>query len=249
MKFNTLAKAIEIFDLFLSSRKPLEVHELAASLKMPKSTAYAYIAFLKDKGFLQPADQEGKYKLGLKFLDYASVIRNQIQMTSVALPYMQELGGQFKDTVILTVRNGGYSYIVEKVEHDVGLVYMRNIGDRRPLYCGASSKIHLAYMGHQEIEQYLKHTKLTAYTDYTITTNDKLLEDLERIRSRRYAFSNQEIDSGASGVAAPIFDKGKVVASVCLVGPGNRINSQTQNEIAIAVKRCAEAISRKLGRN
>ncbi len=50
MKFNTLAKAIEIFDLFLKKRDAVDVHEIAGALHMPKSTAYAYLAFLKDNG-------------------------------------------------------------------------------------------------------------------------------------------------------------------------------------------------------
>jgi IclR family KDG regulon transcriptional repressor len=249
MRFNTLAKAIEIFDLLLKQRDSIDVHELARSLRMPKSTAYAYLAFLKDKGFLASADKQGKYKLGLRFLDYASIVKNQIQLSSIALPHMRELSKSLQDAVILTVRRGGYTYIVEKVERGVGLVYMTNIGDRRPLYGGASSKIHLAYMKGYEIDQYLRDTTLKSYTKNTITNRKKLLEDLERIRKRGYAFSNQEIDVGVAGVSAPIRNnEGEVVASVCLVGPTNRINNKNQGSIAKAVINCAETASRKLER-
>ena len=247
MRFNTLAKAIEIFDLLLKKRDSADVHELAGALHMPKSTAYAYLAFLKDKGFLDIGDQQGKYRLGLRFLDYASIVRNQIQLSSIVLPHMRELSKRLRDTVILTVRRGGYTYIVEKVERGVGLVYMRNIGDRRPLYCGASSKIHLAHMKKYEVDQYVKHTQLKSYTRNTITNREKLLEDLEKIRKRGYAFSNQEIDVGASGVAAPIRNnKGEVVVGLCVVGPTNRINHKNQGSIARAVIHCAETVSREL---
>jgi IclR family transcriptional regulator, KDG regulon repressor len=247
MRFNTLAKAIEIFDLLLKKRDSVDVHELAGALNMPKSTAYAYLAFLKDNGFLDTADRQGKYRLGLRFLDYASIVRNQIQLSSMALPHMRELSKNLRDTVILTVRRGGYTYIVEKVEHGVGLVYMRNIGDRRPLYCGASSKIHLAFMKASEVDQYLRDTQLKSYTKNTITNKGKLLDDLERIRKRGYAFSNQEIDVGVSGVAAPIRNNnGEVVAGICVVGPTNRINHKNQGSTARAVIHCAETVSRKL---
>jgi IclR family transcriptional regulator, KDG regulon repressor len=247
MKFSTLAKAIEIFDLLLRTGDSLDVHELARSLHMPKSTAYAYLAFLKDKGFLASADEQGKYKLGLRFLDYASIVRNQIQLSSIALPHMRELSKSFQDTIILTVKRGGDSYIIEKVERGVGLVYMNNIGDRRPLYCGASSKIHLAYMKDFEVDQYLRDTKLRSYTKNTISSREKLLEDIDRIRKHGYAFSNQEIDVGASGVAAPIRNnEGDVVASIGMVGPTNRINNRSLGPIARAVINCAEMVSRKL---
>jgi DNA-binding IclR family transcriptional regulator len=247
MKYNTLAKAIEIFDLFLKKRDSVDVHELARSLHMPKSTAYGYLAFLKDKGFLSGPDIEGKYGLGLKFLDYASIVRNQVQLSSVALPYMKELSESLQDSIILTVRRGGYSYIIEKMERGVGLVYMGQIGDRRPLYCSASSKIHLAYMKESDADQYLRDTKLISYATNTITNREKLMEDIDKIRKRGYAFSNQEIDVGISGVAAPIRNhEGEVLASICVVGPTNRINSKKLGPIARAVINCAEMVSRKL---
>ena len=247
MRFNTLVKAIEIFDLLLKKRDSVDVHELAGSLHMPKSTAYAYLAFLKDKGFFTVTDQHGKYRLGLRFLDYASIVRNQIQLSSIAFPPMRDLSKSLQDTVILTGRRGGYSYMIEKVEQGVGLVYMRHIGDRRPLYCGASFKIHLAHMKESEVDQYLRDTPLKSYTKNTITNRKRLLEDLEKIRNRGYAFSNQEIDVGASGVAAPIRNnEGEVVACICVVGPTNRINNKNQGSIARAVIHCSEIISRKL---
>ncbi len=98
-----------------------------------------------------------------------------------------------------------------------------------------------------EIDQYLRDTKLKSYTKNTITNREKLLEDLEKIRKRGYAFSNQEIDVGVSGVAAPIRNnEGEVVASICVVGPTNRINNKNLGSIARAVINCAETVSRKL---
>ncbi len=250
MKFNTLAKAIEIFDLFLKNRDSLDVYEIANSLHMPKSTAYAYLAFLKDSHFLDIADKPdkpGKYKLGLRFLDYASMIRNQLDLTSVALPHMRELSKLLRSTIILTVRRGGYSCIVGKIEHDVGLVYIRNIGDRLPLYSGASSKIHLAYMKDSEVDQYLSTTELKKLSKHTFTKRSKLLEDLKKIRRLGYAFSNQEIDIGVSGVAAPILNGEKeVVASICVVGPVNSINRKNLGSTAGAVINCARAVSREM---
>ncbi len=247
MKFNTLAKAIEIFDLFLRNHDSLDVYEIAHSLHMPKSTAYAYLAFLKDSRFLDIADRPGKYKLGLRFLDYASIIRNQLDLTSLALPHMRELSKLLRSTIILTIHQGEYSCIVGKVEHDEGLVYIRKIGDRLPLYSGASSKIHLAYMKDSEVDQYLSSTELKKLSKHTITRPSKLFEDLKKIRRLGYAFSNQEIDIGVSGVAAPILNAEKeAVAGICVVGPVNRINRKNLVPIAAAVMNCARAVSREM---
>lgn len=247
MKFNTLTKALEIFDLFTKERDALSINELTHFLRMPRSTVYAYLAFLKDNGLLDNADEPGKYILGLKFLVYASIVKKQIQLTSIALPYMRELSKSLSDTVLLTVRRGEYSHVVEKVEYDLGLVYIRNIGDPRPLYCGASSKIHLAYMKDEEIEQYLREAKLESYTEKTITNPKQLLEDLKKIRRVGYALSDGETTAGTKGVAAPIFNyEGEMVASVCAVGPMTNINNKNLEKVSDRVMSCAQAISEKL---
>jgi IclR family KDG regulon transcriptional repressor len=250
MKFNTLAKAIEIFDLFKKERDALSVNELADYLRMPRSTAYAYLAFLTDSGLLDNADERGKYRLGLKFLDYGSIVKKQIQLTSIALPYMRKLSKSVESTVLLTVRREGYSYVVEKVEHDSGLVLIRNIGDRRPLYCGASSKIHLANMKDEEIQEYLGRTKLRGYTKKTITNSKKLLENVKQIRRSGYAFSDQEGTIGTRAVAAPIRrHEGEIIASVCVAGPTNKITGNNLKLVANEVISCARAISKELNYN
>jgi IclR family KDG regulon transcriptional repressor len=74
-----------------------------------------------------------------------------------------------------------------------------------------------------------------------------LLRDLRKIRRCGCALSDQEFDLGAKGVAAPIpYHEGGAIASICVIGPSNRMN---KNNLVMATKgviKCAQAISKKV---
>ena len=70
MRYNALAKSMDILNLFLSKRDSLTFDEISSALKFPKSTAYKYIAALKAQGLLDYDKKLAKYRLGLKFIEF-----------------------------------------------------------------------------------------------------------------------------------------------------------------------------------
>jgi DNA-binding IclR family transcriptional regulator len=75
------------------------------------------------------------------------------------------------------------------------------------------------------------------------------MEELEKVRQLGYAVDNEEYDLDVKCVGAPIRDYTKrVVAGISVSGPSFRMSeSRINDEIAPAVKRAADDISRRLG--
>jgi IclR family acetate operon transcriptional repressor len=90
---------------------------------------------------------------------------------------------------------------------------------------------------------------LIKYTLNTITSREKLLQELERIRQEGIALDNEEFDLGLRCVAAPIFGtEGEIIASISVSGPANRITDETVPIYTKYVKASAEKISNLLNR-
>lgn len=249
MKFNTLVKAIEILDLLFQRRDTLTVHEIADSLKMPRSTAYKYLAVLKQHGFLDNVDESGRYMLGFRFLEYASLIETQIPLNSIALQHMRKLSARVKETVGLMIRTDRFACLIERVQYDEGVAVTRRRGVRWPLHCGATAKVLLAFMPDDEIENYLKRTKLVRLAENTITDPEKLRQNLIEIRKRGYAFSDSEVEVGARGVAAPIYNHAdNVIASLVVTGPAYRMDEKKISTVKREVIKFAKDISEKIGK-
>jgi IclR family KDG regulon transcriptional repressor len=247
----TLEKGIQILDLFLKARTSLGLPEICDAFSMPRSSVYRYLAVFKKHGVVEHLKERGKYQLGFRMLEYASLVQSQNPLNKIALPYMRRLSNEAEEIVFLSVIANMAAYCLERVEYDRpdrGIIYSMQRGKHLPLYCGASAKVLLAFQPEEEIESYLAETKLTKYTNNTITDPQKLREDLAKIRKVGYAYSDGEADPGARGLSAPIFDyKGKVVAGLCVAGPTHRMNKRNISKLKNIVVQYANDISVKLG--
>lgn len=86
------------------------------------------------------------------------------------------------------------------------------------------------------------------YTDQTLLDTKKLRETLEGIRAQGYAVSDEDVDAGARGVGAPIFDlTGAVVGAISVGGPTYRVDDATLRTFSKLIVQGAQAVSRQLG--
>lgn len=247
MKFNTLNKSVEILDVFLKKHDMLNVAEISNSLKMPRSSIYKYLAALRKHGFVDYEKKTGAYKLGIKFLQYASLVRSQIRIDAVALPYMRKLANEVKETVILSILLNQVAYCVERVGYESGIIFSMQRGAHLPLNSGASAKVLLASLPDEEIDALLRETKMIAFTPNTITDRQKLKENLMKIRRDGYAYSDQEVDVGARAVAAPILnDELRLIAGLCVAGPVQRMDDLKIKKVTKLVIKYAKDISEDL---
>ena len=248
MRYNALARSMAILNLFLAKRDPLTFDEISSALELPKSTAYKYIAALKGHGLLDYDKKSAKYRLGLKFIEFGSLVKSQIPLDKISLPFMRELSERTKETAFLTIITNNKIYCLEQIEYgDSRLIFSLQRGVYHPLHCGACAKVLLAFLPEKEIDSFLRTATLTRYTENTITDPVKLKENLKEIRESGYAFSDQEVDYGARAIAAPVFDaEGRVIAGLGVGSPAHRMEGEKLEELKRLVIKYAKAVSSEL---
>jgi DNA-binding IclR family transcriptional regulator len=116
------------------------------------------------------------------------------------------------------------------------------------LHSGASGKVILAYLNPEERARTIQEKGLKRLTANTITDPSALKKELEEIRRRGYAVSDQEIYQGVKAIAAPIFDfQGKITASLGVAGPRERLTVKKVVSLTPILKEAARRISEQLG--
>lgn len=112
------------------------------------------------------------------------------------------------------------SMMVTVVEHGPNVLgYNYDIGDRAPVYAGASGKAIFAFLPADVIETILEKP-LVPLTSSTIVEPVKVRDELEKIRRIGYAISKAERAPHGTGLAVPVILKsGRVVGSVGLSIP------------------------------
>jgi DNA-binding IclR family transcriptional regulator len=105
----------------------------------------------------------------------------------------------------------------------------------------------LAFLPEAEWDAIITREGLQRFTPQTITDRGILKAQLKEIRTRGYAFSDQEVDREVRAVAAPIVNpRGELMAGLTVAGPAYRINKTKVQSLGRLVIRYAEKIAAQL---
>lgn len=166
----------------------------------------------------------------------------------IALPYMRELLDQFQETVNLGVLEGDEVVYIQILESPQAFKMSSRIGGRDPAHATALGKAILAFLPEEEVERIAHVTGLPKRTEKTISSLQRLREELVTIRQRGYAMDEGENEEGACCVGAPIFDhRGTVIAALSISGPCLHFSPEKVAEMGTALRRVTSQISQKMG--
>lgn len=244
-EIRTLKRALDVLLCFDLEHKKLTMTEIAQKISLAKSTTLRLINALEKEGFLVK-NEDNTYTLGYKVYYLGTIAKESIELRKVALPVMQGLQAKFNETVNLYTFENGKIVCFEQLESSHALKRSVRIGDRFPIWSGASGRSILAFLSEEEIAKYINETR--PLTDYTITDINDIKKELNSIKERKYTFSHDEREIGVACVAAPIFDAyHNVVGSVALSGPSLRFTDEFVNEVKTHVYEAGKEISNNLG--
>jgi DNA-binding IclR family transcriptional regulator len=237
-----LERAFALLDLFTLDRPEWTTTELARSASLPVTTVHRILAFLLARGYVVRDEQTKRFRLGPAARDLGGRARPAGDLRRAALPVLERLALETDETALLTVpsERRDASVCLERVESSQPLRLSVEPGRTLPLHAGASQKALLAFMAEDEVERVLAG-RLERLCRTTITEPGRLRADLERVRRRGWAISDEETNLGVWGVAVPLLDqRGLAAAALGLAGPSAR-RSEREVRSQVALLRAAAA--------
>lgn len=245
-KNKTVVKSMDILNLFLHHSK-LSFNEIVQFSGIPKTSVYRMVMSLEEMGLLDK-DVDGKYSLGLLFLQFGHLVSERLDIRQVALPVMQRLHHEVGEAVNLIVRDGNEAIYIEKLDTKQPVRLYTAIGRRTPLYAGACSRVILAFLPYMERERYIDETDLQPIASGTITDREKLRQLISESRENGFSVSYSELEDYSAALAAPVFNfKGEIVAGISIAGLDVNYQQEKLGPLAVKVKAAALEISRELG--
>jgi IclR family transcriptional regulator, acetate operon repressor len=244
----TANRVVDILELLAASRDGLALREISAQLEAPKSSLLPLLRALTARGLLEQG-HSGAYRLGSRALGLGSGAAAQRDLVDLARPALLALMRRTDETVFLGVLAGDSLSVVyvDKVDSEQIIRYAAGVGDRRPLHATSTGRAILAFLPAEQREEILRALPLERHTDRTVTSVAALRASLEETQRTGICVSVDEMVRGASGVAAPIFDRhGAVVGACTIAGPTDRLRSRLR-QLAAEARDAADAISTLLG--
>jgi len=246
----TLERGLKILSYFRVGKTEWGITELSKELSLSKSIVHRLVSTLEQEGFLEQNPITNRYRLGLKLFELGTLAVMDLDVRHFAFPVMQELAEKTGETVNLTVVNYQTfeGVCIATVDSPQSVKFTTRVGTSLPLHWGASHKILLAFLTNQEIHKVIETKGLPQMTENTITDEEKLWHEINKIRANGYAISREEVDIGAAAVAAPIFDReGKIAAGLTVVGPLYRLTEEKITTIIPLLCERAAWITARMG--
>ena len=244
----SLEKALIILLAFEPQNREIWTVELSKMVSLHKSTVSRLLKVLMAYKFIQQNPQTKKFSLGSANIRLGQALRQSLKtnLVQIAKPFLDELRDRLNETVILEVLSGDSMIMVYLAEGSRMVRLHGSIGDRVPFHAASGAKAFLAFCP-KNIRDALLGGKLQRFTKNTITNPKELYLQLEEIKTRGFAFDQEEVDEGTSAVGAPILDyEGNSVAAVVVAGPSQRFKWPGNSPVVSDLKDTAKKISDKL---
>ena len=230
----------------LSRLGPASLAALAESAGCTRTAAFRLLRTLQARGFTIQDEARGLWRLGARWGALGRAASEQGALAATAMPVLAALGKATGENVYLRVRDGMESETVAIYQSDPIIRMYSEVGERGPLHAG-SSRILLAFAP-EAVQTQLLAQRLNRYTPATRIDPTWIAADLQRIRTRGYLITSDEVIAGAVGIAAPVRDAtGSVVAVMHISAPSMRMRPPRPRNLLPQVIEAATKLSAALG--
>ena len=235
---------MHLIEALAAHTAPANLKQLAGETQLHPSTAHRILSVLVENRLVERIEP-GAYRLGIRLLELGNLVQSRLNVRQEALPYMQSLHEELRETVNLSVRQGDEVVFVERVSSSGQMMrVVQLVGTRAPLHVTAVGKVFLAEDGPEALSAYVQRTGLPRLTERTVTDAGALAIELAQVRAQGFATDREEAEKGVSCIAAGIQDdKGRLLAGLSVSAPSDRLNPNW----SARVRECAERVTRAMG--
>lgn len=242
-----LIKAAKILDVLSEAGQPKSLQYIAQEAELTSSTTLKILDTLILIGYVQKNEESKQFSLGSRLIQYANHYLQELEIVKIALPHLHELQDQIDETIHLGIEQEGGVMYVEKLEPRNQSIYMTSkVGVVRPLYSSGMGKAILSEYTPEQLDAYIAKTELEAFTEYTITDEEQLRQEIEQTKKQKIAFDNEEMEADCFCIAAALMENDKIAGAFSVSMPKFRLTDERKEAIIQAVLHTKKKIEAEL---
>lgn len=243
---SSFGNALKLLKSFTMDEPEMDLSKLSEKLDVGISTAHRLASTLVSVGFLTKDPQTRMYRPGTSILALGNIVSEQMDLFRNFTPFLESLMIKTGETVHIGILRNDRIFYLQKVESPHPIRLLSHVGRQNPIHNTSMGQAILAYKSEKEIDQVIA-LGLERHTDKTITSPEQFRLRLEEIKAQGFAVSIEELNDGVTSIAAPILNRvGKVVASVSIAGPVERIHTHSIPRFVKMVTETANEISEQM---
>jgi len=245
-----LERGLKILAEFSPREPVLGAPELSKRLKIPRTTVFRLLQTLESLGFLERADKDRNYRLGVAVLRLGFEYLSSLELTDLGLPIIETLRTSTGLTSHILIRDGRDVVFVAKAQSQEPIFssVKVNVGTRLPAHATTHGHVLMGDLSLDELRALYPEPVLDRFTRLTPETVEALYDMVRADAERGYAISQSSFERGISVVTAPVRnDTGRIVAVIATTIPRPEIDATLLDTgLVDKVRRAAAELSSRL---
>jgi len=221
-------RAFEVLELFDRERRPLALKDVQTFLGYPASSGQALLKSLVTLGYLDYDGERRSYFPTMRIAALGAWVAEALFGDGALIAMMERLREVTGETVILAVQSDLHAQYVHVLRSGDPLQFAVPPGARRPLGASGMGWVLLSAKPDAEIELLRRRANLGAAVKLD---REALMERVNEVRVRGYAFSKHTVSDGA-GIIAALLPRGPFGRTFA-IGVGGPVSRLEQKEPTI----------------
>lgn len=244
----SLLRGMAVLDALAGHPHGASPQELIGETDLDRSTLQRLLRTLVAAGYAERLSR-GRYAIGTPSLSLGAKLTQGHHLARVSRSYLLELQSEVGETVNLAVLDGVDILYVSRLATGQILSINIDIGTRLPAYCTSLGRAILAFLPEDRVRSILSQSDLRNLTEGTKTTVDDILAEVNLVRQRGFALTEDELEVGLRSIAAPVLAAGgTALGAINISVPAARVSGNELTEVmAPALVRTAKELSLELG--
>jgi DNA-binding IclR family transcriptional regulator len=235
--------------------RPMALKDLAHDAGMSPAKAHPYLVSFGKLGLIAQDPGSGRYGLGPLALQLGLISLQQFDPVRMATPVLRELAQELGHTMAIAVWGNRGATIVRIEEAPSAVHVNMRHGTVMNVRGTASGMLFAAHLPREKLLAALADEQASELRQRGQAVPAKLKpsidaafeSSLERIREHGVSRVTDGVP-GVSALAVPVFDESaSIVLALTAIGPTAVFDGRLNGEVAAALKRSGQALSRQLG--
>jgi len=239
-------RTFQILSMFSLETPVLHPSALMRAFGVSRASIYRDLQALEQAGLLERVAGQG-YVLGPQVVELDRQVRLADPLLKAAGVRLRELAQRLEAVVLLCRVHGKKVLCIHQEAPDGGanaVSYER--GRAMPLYRGATSRIILANLDEAQLRDLWESDAEALQASGLATSWPGFLDALKPLKEQRYCATHSEVDAGMAGLAVPLMEGKRVLGSLSVVLPVERVKQTPSRHVLSMLFRVADTMEASL---
>ena len=227
----------------------LGTSQLARMTGLPQPTVWRLCHTMTELGFLVPAPDQDRLRLGLPVLTLGYAVLASQRIGETAKPYMEAIAKRYHGAVSLGVRDGLNMVYLQRCQGSSIILADLSVGSRVPLAYSATGWAYLVAIPERDRKLLLAEIRAIDRQKW-VATEPSFEASLKEFKKSGYVVNLGSLHPQVNAVAVPVpSPDGSVLLTLSSGGINSVFTDKVLHEVGGELKGLAEKLSRALNKS